>query len=371
MARNTALFLLVVLVLGAGCSKKRSQPAAKPAAPAASGAQAGPVHGAGATALAVASSLLESLARKVLEDCTVSPYGVVRQCEGGILQRLSAREKSVGHKTALMTYCRAMSDPDALVRALAASRISLLSSPAQLARAANPRLLTCLLGTLARTKKSELARPLAQAAAYTATALKREAELINILDASGKEGLRAAGYGALWANGRQRVLARLKPVITEGESLPVRIAAIKGFSVGAPLSKEERLEVCTLLSPLLQERLMAVAAATVLFMSNHCPLMADEILQAASARQETSTLDLSTINAIHSLSSRTLSTKQRQVVVQIYSSVANGAYVPLVRSSALRNLHDLSPEAGRKLANILQYDSAHFVATTARKILVK
>jgi len=204
--------------------------------------------------------------RAVLERCQVSKTGRVTACpddEDRVFRRL---ERSLGIRTALTTYCHGLADTQPKARALAGAGLSRLAYYRSMLQARDPKLLDCMLDLLARVggsvggapragaerpkipaggnaggkpssgaerPKIPAVRPLARAAAHLATALKEENRLLPLLKRTKLHAIKEAGYGALWANGRLRLLKPLSQVIGDTKtSTSVRVSAINGFGVG-------------------------------------------------------------------------------------------------------------------------------------------
>jgi hypothetical protein len=294
---------------------------------------------------------------------------VVRACKGDVLKRLQAGERELGLTGTLLAHCRVMQGDNKLLRALAASRISRYAGAAGLSKAADRDLLSCLLSVLRKTREQTLARPVARAAAHLAPVLGREQELIQLLEASELEAVRSAGHGALWANGRAKILGSLAVVLKRDPSPAVRLAVVQGFGDGKPWTAAERRRVCPLLLPLVADSDLQLAAAAASRVASGCPEHQDRVIDAAEKMLAAGNLDLAYINAVHGLEDSSPDQKRR--IAAFYTAVVGGSFPPLVRSTALRNLHQLDPAAGTALARRHRHDPAYFVTATAKKILEK
>ncbi len=311
---------------------------------------------------------LMRLSGEALKRCTVTPYGV-RSCQGDVLRRLATREQKLGASSALMTHCLAQQDADPRVRALAATRIEHLAQPAALSKKADRAALDCLMRTLTGASPGNTAAALIRAAAYLATAHKQEKELLAHLEAA-RGAVRSAGYGALWANGRLRVLPPLEKLLRTSKDVSLQEAVVRGFAQGRPWSAAEQKRLCALLSPLMTGEEVSVAGAAAERVASGCgDAMTGKVLAAAEAMLKRGVLDLSYVNAVGALSRPSQPGEQRARVTILLTRVVTGAYPGLVRSTALRNLHSVNAEAGRLLARRHRLDNSHLVASAARKIL--
>jgi hypothetical protein len=209
----------------------------------------------------------------------------------------------------------------------------------------------------------------ARAAAHLAPAQGQEPLLIKLLEASGEEAVRAAGLGALWASGRARVLRPLAEALRQDPSPAVRLAIVQGFGDGKPWTMAERRKVCPLLAPLMVDSDLPLASAAATRVGSGCPERQEQVIAAAEKMLAAGSLDLTYINAVHDLKGTT--TGQRERIAAFYTRAVRGSFQPLVRSTALRNLHQQDPAAGRQLATQHRHDPAYFVTSTAKKILEK
>ncbi len=314
---------------------------------------------------------LKRLSREALERCTVTRYGV-RSCKGDVLARLTARERVLGTGASLMTYCLAQREQDPRARALAASRIDHLARPEPLARAKGRAALDCLMSVLTQATPGDTAAALIRAAAYLATAQKQEKELLAHLQSGATGSVRSVGYGALWANGRLRLLGRLQPLLGKDKAAQLRVAVVRGFAQGRTWSAAEQKRLCALLAPLMIEEEVSVAGAAAERVASGCgDAKIGEVLVAAETMLKRGVLDLSYVNAVGALNKPSLPGEQRARVTILLTRVVTGAYPGLVRSTALRNLYRTNAEAGRLLARRHRLDNSHLVASTARRILNK
>ena len=353
-----AIMALAGLCLAAACKQQRQLP------------DAGPDVRAAAPPTAVTRDpALTRLSHEALKVCTVTGYGV-RSCEGDVLARLTAREQALGTSGALMTYCLAQGDQDRRARALAASRVDHLARPKPLAAAADQAVQECLINALTQASPGANSTPLIRAAAYLATARQQEKELLDLLATLTSGSVRSAGYGALWANGRLRVLAPLEKLLATSKDVPLKVAVVRGLARGTSWNKAEQKRLCALLAPLMKGDEVSVAGAAAERVASGCgEAMAGEVLGAAETMLKRGVLDLSYVNAVNALKSPSLKGEHRARMTILLTRVVTGAYPGLVRSTALRNLHAINAEAGRLLARRHRLDNSHLVASSARRIL--
>lgn len=322
-----ALFSLAALLslAGTACSKEQPQ---KP--------DVGVPRG--ARGLAAGDPQLVQAMRAVLERCQVSSEtGRINRCPDDEDGQLRKQEHTAGIGVVLSTYCHGLVEKDPRVRALCASGLSRLAYHRVVAR--DPKLLACMTGVLDGLEDQRVARPLARAAAYLATALRRETELLAILRRSELVEVKEAGYGALWANGRLRVFDALSKVIGDPElPLSVRVAAINGFDVGGPLQVHEQHRVCGLVAPLLTAEELELAGAAARCAAESCPDLKDRVLDAAEALGKKGTLNpdyVSAVRAVDSVPYRANPEQRQRILALLTSVVDDERFTSATRGAAL------------------------------------
>lgn len=330
---------------------------------------AGPDAGAARQTSGTRDPALTRLSHEALKQCKVTRFGV-RRCAGDVLARLSARERMLGASASLMTYCLAQGDEDPRSRALAATRIDQLAQPGPLAGTTDRAVLDCLMGALTRPSPLETVAALIRAAAYVATAQRQEKELLAHLETGTSGTVRSAGYGSLWANGRLRVLGHLERLLRQRKNLTLKVDVVRGFALGKPWNAAEQKRLCALLTPLMTGDQASLAGAAAERVASGCgQATGGKVLGAAEAMLKRGVLNLSYVNAVGVLNRPSMPGEQRARLTILLTRVVTGAYPALVRSTALRNLHQLNAEAGRLLARRHRLDNSHLVASTARRIL--
>lgn len=354
---HLVIVALVSLCLVCACKPRPQRPDAGPVA-----------RGSAPRTTGTRDPALTRLSNEALKRCTVTRYGV-RSCEGDVLARLTARERVLGVGVSLMTYCLAQGDQKPRARALAATRIEHLARPEALAGTSGRAVLDCLMSALTQSPPVDTAAALIRAAAYLSTAQGRHKELLAHLKTTSGS-VRSAGYGALWANGRLPVLGPLEQVLGKSKDVPLRVAVARGFALGRPWNAAEQKRVCSLLAPLMTGEEVSVAGAAAERVASGCgEAMAGKVLGAAETMLKRGVLDLSYVNAVGALHRPSLPGERRARLTILLTRVVTGAYPGLVRSTALRTLHQLNAEAGRLLARRHRLDNSHLVASTARRIL--
>jgi hypothetical protein len=186
-----------------------------------------------------------------------------------------------------------------------------------------------------------------------ATALKKEAKLVPRLQKSAIPEVREAGYGALWAIGRLRVLPLLRQRIQAGGEPDVRVAAIAGFLGGGKLAIDEVGRICSLLSPLLVDKETRVAAAAANSAARICPGLRDQMLDTVETFIKRGRLDPGHVNAVRAVDgpAHRATAAQRQRMLKILALVADDArFSPETRGAALTKLFRVDRPMGRKLA---------------------
>lgn len=343
MYRCLAHLLLALLTVGGpACSKRESaRPDARPAVK---------VRG-----LTAGHPQLARAIRDLVRLCQVSSTGHVSRCPDHEDRRFRQLERSLGARAALRTFCHGLGDSDERVRALSGSGLSRLAYRRSVAQARDPELLGCFFDRLRHLPDRRVARPLARATAYMATALDREQELVLLLDRSKQLEVREAGYGALWEAGRSRVLASLGRLIKDpGAPISVRTAAIDGLTHGDALRPAERQRVCSLLEPLLTARELPLAGAAARASAISCPAQTDRVLEAAEARLEQGQLEpafVSAIRAVENTAPGDISDAQRPRILALLTRIVDdGRLGDATRAAALSKLSWIDRRRALKLA---------------------
>ena len=295
----------------------------------------------GARGLVAGDPQLVQTLRAVLERCQVSrETGRISRCPDDEDGRLRKQEHTAGIGAVLSTYCHGLGEKDPRVRALCAGGLSRLAYHRVVAR--DPKLLACMTGVLDGLEDPRVARPLARATAYLATALRRETELLAILRRAELIEIKEAGYGALWANGRLRVFDALSKVIGDPtQPLPVRVAAIKGFEVGGPLQVHEQHRVCGLVAALLTAEELPLAAAAARCAAESCPGLKDRVLDAAEALSKKGALSpdyVSAVRAVDSVPYRSNPEQRQRILALLTGVVDDERFTSATRGAALSKI---------------------------------
>jgi hypothetical protein len=264
MRRHAALVCSLVL---AGCPEPEPEPSPSPPAARPDARRA------------AAPSALATAIGAIVSTCRPPPTGELSACAPHLVRALEAAEAPLGPVAALRHYCSALAASAPLTRAVIAVRMGTQSLHRALAERPDETLHACLMKELRAAKDPAIARRLARPAAFLATALRKERELLAILDAAPVE-VRQVGYECLWPNGRLQVLAAIKG----GAESPVRelrLAAVMGFAYDSELRNEERPEVCSLLTRLLEDPDPVVAGSAAARTAALCPDKTGALLKAA------------------------------------------------------------------------------------------
>jgi hypothetical protein len=362
-----ALLLAALLPSGAGCRKEQRPGAPPPSAPAAKAVKRG---------LDAASPALAKAARAAVLDCDVSELGLLRSCRGAELEaELAKQEGVVGARAALAAYCRALSDEDHRIRALASARIARFAFAQTLREQGDASLLSCLLEALPRARPGLLARPLARAAALLAPREKREAALLAALRTHPTPEVQVAGYEALYAGGRLRLLPTIRKLLAEQKDPRLRVALLSGLGAAGRLEGEERDRVCALLEESLREKEASLAAVAAGSLALACEGGGEKVLAAAEARLEARTLDAGYLRAVRSVAGLLLpraSTPTRQRALALLGRAAESeGLVDAVRAAALLELALLERRAAQKLARKLGAKASPELAAAAATVLEK
>lgn len=223
--------------------------------------------------------LLLASVRTVVRECRPPATGELSACAPALVRPLEAAESRLGPVPALRAYCHALSSADPITRAVIAVRMGTQSHYRALAEQPDAALHGCLLKELRSAQEATLARRIARPAAFLATALRKEGELLSTLEKAPAE-VRAVAHECLWPNGRLRVLDAL----TRAAASPareLRLAAVMGFAYDRGLQAEERTVVCPLLARLLEDLDPVVAGSAAARLATLCPDLTGTLLKAA------------------------------------------------------------------------------------------
>jgi hypothetical protein len=279
----------------------------------------------------------------------------------------------VGVKEAVMTYCLALSDENHLIQALAAAQMNLLAYSRAMRENADEKILKCLMGVLTETKKARIARPVARTATYVATALKKHEQIMKALEDSELREVKAAGYGAMWANGRMDVFETLAKKIKDDKDVTIRVASINSFREGGRLNEEEKGQVCGLIEPLMTDDELRVAGAAATRIANSCPELRDKVLVAAEAMVKKGKFDtgyVSAVGSVHGFFGNKATSAQKRRIVTILSKVLKDSkHTDLTRSSALRKIAWVDKKMGQRLAKRYSKSDSTFIRRASEWIL--
>jgi hypothetical protein len=361
-----AVLWCCVSMAAAACKRERG-----PAGPGRTAAAKSPQ--AAKKGLAAGWPALSRALRAVIEDCDVTDYGVARNCRSDADQELAKQEQTAGVRQSLMTYCQAQEDDNFLIRALALGRLNRLAFYQTLREEGDASVLRCLMRVLEGATQREHARTLVRAAAFVATALRREEPILRFIAAAHPLEVRVAGYESLWANGRLRLLDYLVRRLENRREPPVRQAILRGFDYGGRLEEQEKDKVCAVLDRFLGDEEVAVAGTAVSTAATACPEQGDRILAAAEASLARGKLDVGHVRAIHGLNgaeSPRASAVQRKKSVAFLAGVVESMKVKdTTRALGLRYLAELDRKAALPLARKHQEDASLWVRESAEAIL--
>jgi hypothetical protein len=340
----TGALVVAALVSAGSLGCRRGQAGGKP------GSRTVPARG-----LAAGHKGLAKALRAALADCQVEG-GQLTSCMGGAEQELAAQERAAGSTESLRTYCKALEEDPVELRRLSAARLSALSFPRAVRRASSAALFDCLVAGLKVVEPA--ARPgLARAAALMAGALGGEERLLELKVARTLE-VRAAVLRALWANGRLRELPRLEKLLASERDRALKLALIRGFSDGDPLTADEREKVCPLLRARLTDADPALASGAATTHAAACPDEGDQLLAAAEQLAARAGLDaeyLSAVRAVNGFLSRRGTVEQRKRSAALLGKLCEDAARPEpLRSAALEHLTAIDRPAAVKLARRLR-----------------
>jgi hypothetical protein len=315
---------------------------------------------------------------QVLANCNVSEWGFVRRksCKKpGLEAQLKKREKEVGQKATLLTYCAALGGDNHLGRALASYRISSMNFAQRMAEAADKPIFECLLKRFAKIRRAQHVRRLALAVTYMGTALKEEQRVIAAVEKHPMREAREASYGALWANGRLRVFSTLEKVVKKSGDPKLQVAAIKSFGFGQRPTPAERKQLCALLIPYMTDAELDVASAAAYRVAAICRDHKDSVIKASESLIAKGKFTLTYVSALRSaagLYRDKASDVQRKAIVAVLEKVlASSTVVALTRSSALTASFDILPKVGKQLARKYLKDKEKFVADEAARLARK
>jgi hypothetical protein len=299
---------------------------------------------------------LAAALRNMLRKCQVDKLGFPRQCTDNATQVLYDSEQKAGLKETIRTYCMALHDVAPKIKALAAVQLNRHTRAKTIKDSADASTLSCLLGELKAVHPTYVTRTVAQTAGFMATALGKESDLIPMLQQAKSEVVRAMGYGALWANGRMRVMDQLLNVLKESKSVLVRAEIINGFFIGDPLNDDERAKVCeALLHLMAADADQLVAGAAAIRVAQACRDARDQVLEKAGSMIKKNTFTSRFVTAVGAVDGRHTNDRatqqQKKRAISILVQVLNTRKIgETVRASALRQIAELDAQAGLKHA---------------------
>lgn len=268
------------------------------------GGRTGSEHGAGQSPVAEGGShpggALGLLVREIVRQCTVSASGLVEpdQCRvSGLIEALGQEERRRAAHAALRDYCTIVEGAPPTEAALAAARMGRLSGSWRGENDDAESLYACVRRAFLRAKQPQQAAHLARALASAGAASGRLEDALRIVRASPNQGARVSAYEALWPNGRLVALGPLRRLLDEG-TLVERIAVVRSFAVGAPLSAAESAEVCRLLLGLLEAETRALGDAAAETLARACPERRGRLVELAERRLRREQLSATYVRAL-------------------------------------------------------------------------
>ena len=366
-------FVVSLSLALSGCPKKDDKPADDPKKEEPKKEEPKPEPT--AKGIAAGNAELAKAVQTVIDKCEVSDFGYARNCKEDADKGLKKQEKIVGVKEAMTTYCYALSDKNHLIQALAATQINRLAFSRRMKENADEKVLACLMGVLNETKKERVAQTVVRAATYMATALKKEADIIKYLEGTDMKGVKSAGYGSLWANGRMAVFDTLAKAIKDETDPQIRVSAINSFALGGRLAKDEVAKVCELVAPLMEVEEIRVAAAAASRVANSCPDMKDKVLDAADNMIKKGKFDMSYASAVRNVdgffNNKATPAQKKRAVELLVKVVEDKKFSDITRSSALRKIAWLDKVVGKKMAKKMVKSDSNFIRRAAEFVMKK
>jgi len=293
---------------------------------------------------------LARAARAAIAGCPAVKDSL-QPCPGAALDELTSREQALGPRGALLTYCLGLDEAGPL-QDLALARLQRLSFPRS-ARQADEQVLTCLVDNLRRRGEDARFSLLARPAVLVATSLRREEAVLELLSRSRSLPSREAGYQALWAGGRLRVIDRLVGLLRSERTPAVRVAILTGLTDGGRWEPAEEQRLCPVLASLLKDKDAVVAETSAQVLAGLCPAQAELLLEDTDRLVEEGALTLARLRALRALigfSTRRATAAQRKRLAGILARLVESSLTGPIRGGALTLLAEIDAKSGTKLA---------------------
>ena len=232
-----------------------------------------PVAGKGKKA--TMASPMEQAFNAVVKGCEISLYGKVTKgscTPTDALVKLAAAETQLGSNVALGLYCKTMAGGHHLARALASHRLATIAGKWRSAKkAVNREVYTCLVGLLPKMKEAyrkRHAERLAEVIGFMGPLLGETERAARLIGAQADHSVRARGYRALWAHGRQGALPILKKALGDHDVVVENV--IGGFGQGLKADTTERDAICDLVARKMKGQKARVCQVAVYHVARHC-----------------------------------------------------------------------------------------------------
>lgn len=318
---------------------------------------------------------LHSAMNALVTNCPIAHWGYARRgscANPELMKTLDALERQMGPKRALLTYCRHLADPKRDLRLLASFRISRMNNYRQMQLAADVRSFACLREHLAAERTDIEVSRLARSVALMGTALNRDAEVLEAIDHHPMRSAKIAGYGAIWANGRARVLPTLERVVQGDGDVAVRQAVIAGFADGKRLNGAEAHVVCSLLALLMASEAPELAVSAAHGLATACEGSAKRVVDAVRAMNHRGVYHRVQVNALSAAAGHfdhRAPRKQMRRILGVLARIVNSNKADaLTRSTALLTIYRLDPKRARGLARKHRKDRAPMMRRAVERI---
>ncbi|MFH1130550.1 MAG: hypothetical protein V1754_04400 [Pseudomonadota bacterium] len=305
--------------------------------------------------------------KSLMEGCTLAGSGTTYMCKDeNVKNQLEQKEKEVGSKTALLTYCHAQEHWNRVVRQLAALRALEVGNFWTMRNEADPEVLECLLNFLSKAHRPVEVTLLGRVTAYVSTVLGKEEYLLNAIGKNTQA--KEAVYHHLWTNGRLRVFPLLEKILKENGTPRMKEVVIRGFVYGPPPSDLEHEKICELLLPAISDADLMVAATAAYRSVFSCPEMRTQILQTIATMLKKNRVHDMHVKALAGIADKEPE-RTKMIGALLTKILANKALEPYVRSESLSTIAKLDPKMGIKLAKKYKNENHEFVRRVVENIL--
>jgi len=219
--------------------------------------------------------------------------------------------------------------------------------------------------------------------------------VLEILNSSDNTAAKLAGYQALWAKGRLKVIDEIKDAILSQPDRKLKDAVIYSLSMGKPWSAEEKSKLCTLLESFLDstkqiENGDIIASAASRQIAARCDNAIDKVLSIGLARANAGKIDNNLVFAVSGIAKRQHSNEKTSVsktaaqnapVIDLPTSLESRA-VSVLRSAsvnestpsrtrilAFKQLSEIDQLTAKEISSALINSSNNVISAKAKSLL--